>query len=154
MALTPGLPDDERILFSSTRSGPANLYVQRADGAGQVQRVTDSAANQLTTTISPDGRSVVLLEQHTGTGNDLSLLRLDARPDTAGGSARGGSAPVEWKLKTEPFIATSYTEAHPELGRRFLMIKEPGGEGRDAPPPTISVVLNWLNELKEKLPAK
>jgi hypothetical protein len=34
------------------------------------------------------------------------------------------------------------------------MIKEPSGDGRDTPPPTISVVLNWLSELKDKLPAK
>ena len=248
------LPDNERILFSSTRAGPANLYVQRADGAGQTQRITDSTANQLTTTISPDGRSVVLLEQHAGTGNDLALLRLDTRLENANASARGGKVPAELKLKTEPFIATSYTEAHPELspdgrylafmsndtgqqqvyvvpfpdrngrwlisqdggtrpvwnangkeliyattagaimavpilqtsptfvagnpvklfdwptigvpglartydisadGRRFLMIKEPGsGDGRNAPPPTINVVLNWLKELQEKLPAK
>ena len=247
------LPDDERILFSSTRSGLANLFVQRADGAGQMQRITDSSEPQLTTTVSSDGTNVVLLEQHAGTGNDLALLRIPAGAQNASASATGGSVPAELKLKSEPFIATNYTEAHPELspdgrylaylsndtgvqqvyvvpfpdrngrwlisqdggtrpvwnrngkeliyaspngaimavpilqtsptfvagnpvklfdwptiaipglartydisadGRRFLMIKEPGGEGRDSPPPTISVVLNWLSELKEKLPGK
>jgi serine/threonine-protein kinase len=242
-------PDDQRILFSSTRSGPANLYVQRADGSGQVERLTDGPANQLTTTISPDGKYVVLLEQHERTGNDLALLRLD-RSDTALRTP-GGGAPPERKLETEPFIATNYTEAHPELspdgrflaymsndtgqqqiyvvpfpdrngrwlisqetgtrpvwsangkelfyatsagaimavpilqtsptfvagnpvklfdwptigvpglartydvsrdGRRFLMIKEPGGVSRDAPPSTMAVVLNWVEEVKARLP--
>jgi eukaryotic-like serine/threonine-protein kinase len=38
-------------------------------------------------------------------------------------------------------------------GRRFLMIKE-GSNDPNAAPPTINVVLNWLDELKRLVPAK
>ena len=38
-------------------------------------------------------------------------------------------------------------------GQQFLMIKESGGgDGADTLAATISVVLNWVEELKEKLP--
>lgn len=40
-------------------------------------------------------------------------------------------------------------------GKRFLMIKEgSAGEGSKAPAVPITVSLNWIEELKEKLPAK
>jgi hypothetical protein len=38
-------------------------------------------------------------------------------------------------------------------GRRFLMIKE-GSNDPNVAPPTINVVLNWLDELKRLAPAK
>ena len=38
-------------------------------------------------------------------------------------------------------------------GQRFLMVKE-AGDRKDAPTATITVVLNWVEELKQKLPVK
>jgi hypothetical protein len=58
----------------------------------------------------------------------------------------------DWPTIGIPGLARTYDIS--AEGRRFLMIKEPSGDGRDTPPPTISVVLNWLSELKDKLPAK
>jgi len=34
------------------------------------------------------------------------------------------------------------------------MVKEAGGDRRDAPSATITVVLNWVEELKAKLPVE
>jgi len=39
-------------------------------------------------------------------------------------------------------------------GQRFLMIKDGGADNSKAPPTAITVSLNWIEELKEKLPAK
>ena len=39
-------------------------------------------------------------------------------------------------------------------GRRFLMIKTGGGTDGTAAPASITVVLNWLEELKRLAPAK
>jgi len=105
-------PSDDRILFSSTRFGPANLFSQRVDGTGTVERLTESPDNQLTTTMSRDGKYVVLLEQHGGTGNDLMLLTLE--PSAAG----SGSAPApstDKGLKPKALIQSTATEAHPEI---------------------------------------
>ncbi len=39
-------------------------------------------------------------------------------------------------------------------GQRFLMLKETAGTSTSAPPPNMTVVVNWLEELKSRLPAK
>ena len=69
-------PDDARLLFVSARDGTPNLYSQRADGTGTVERLTKTTSPQFVPAISPDGASVVAPEQRTGTGNDLVLIRL------------------------------------------------------------------------------
>jgi len=240
-------PDDQRLLFISSRDGSPNLYVQRADGTGVVERLTKNTNPQFVPTLSPDATHVVLLEQRSGTGNDLMLLRLGDAARSRG--SPGGRNPDG--LKTEPLVPTPFSELHPEIspdgrwlaytstdsgmpqiivqpfpdvsagrwqvsmeggsrpvwspkgkelfyatmsgaimavsfddtqafkvlktvklfdwpsisvpgpartydvsrdGQRFLMIKE-GDAGRpNAPSATISVVLNWVEELKAKLP--
>jgi hypothetical protein len=44
---------------------------------------------------------------------------------------------------------------HPD-GKRFLMIKPPGApsSAAPAPRPKINIVLNWHEELKQRVPAK
>ena len=39
-------------------------------------------------------------------------------------------------------------------GQRFLMLKETAGASTSAPPPTMTVVINWIEELKSRVPAK
>jgi len=39
-------------------------------------------------------------------------------------------------------------------GQRFLMLKETAGTSTSAPLPTMTVVINWIEELKSRLPAK
>ena len=39
-------------------------------------------------------------------------------------------------------------------GRRFLMLKETAGVSTSAPLPTMTVVVNWIEELKSRAPAK
>jgi hypothetical protein len=40
-------PDGGWIAFGSTRAGTTNLYAQRADGTGEVQRLTNTDVPQL-----------------------------------------------------------------------------------------------------------
>ena len=39
-------------------------------------------------------------------------------------------------------------------GQRFLMLKPVDPAGRDSAPTQINVVLNWFEELKQKVPVK
>jgi hypothetical protein len=39
-------------------------------------------------------------------------------------------------------------------GQRFLMLKETAGTSTSAPLPTMTVVVNWIEELKSRVPAK
>ena len=72
-------PDGRRIIFASQRAGPFNLYWQSADGTGAVERLTTAPNAQSADSISPDGKRVVIREQSTKTGSDLSLLTLDEK---------------------------------------------------------------------------
>jgi hypothetical protein len=39
-------------------------------------------------------------------------------------------------------------------GQRFLMLKETAGTSTSAPLPTMTVVVNWIEELKSRVPEK
>jgi serine/threonine-protein kinase len=72
-------PDGQRLVWASGRAGPFNLYMQAADGTGVIDRLTDGGRNQIPTSVTADGSSVVLREEaRPGTGTDLMLLRLDS----------------------------------------------------------------------------
>jgi serine/threonine-protein kinase len=54
-------PDSRRIIWTTTRAGGnPNLFVQSADGTGTPQRLTNHPANQFPTSITADGRAVLL----------------------------------------------------------------------------------------------
>jgi serine/threonine-protein kinase len=94
-------PDSRRILFSSTRSGPADIYWQSADGTGMADRLTQSANQQIPASTSPDGKGIVVLEVAAQTGRDLIWL-----PLAAGAAERSSS---------HPLIRTMFAEANGEI---------------------------------------
>jgi hypothetical protein len=76
-------PDGEHIAFNSDRDrGVFNLYWRRADGAGEVQRLTRSPNLQAPSSFSPDGRRLVFVEFESPTGSNTKVLSLElADPD-------------------------------------------------------------------------
>ncbi len=76
--------DGRRLIYSSLREGPGNLYVQAADGSGQAERLTFSPQNQVPTALSADGRT--LLGNQTLLG-PWSLFTLPLGDATIGASA-------------------------------------------------------------------
>ena len=58
-------PDGRRIAFSSSRSEKTatNVYWQRADGTGDVQRLSESKIRQLPNSFHPGGRFLACMEQ-------------------------------------------------------------------------------------------
>ena len=55
-------PDSRRIIFSSSRTNPANVFWQAADGTGATERVTTSPQMQVPLAIAPDASQLVLME--------------------------------------------------------------------------------------------
>ena len=90
-------PDGRRIVFRSD----LNLYWRRADGSGDVQRLTESPNGQTPTSWHPNGKFLAFYE--TGqTGNDLMILPM------AGDEASG------WKPGTPTvFLSTPFDEREP-----------------------------------------
>ena len=72
------LATGERVLFSSTRDGPFNLYSRAADGTGPVDRVAMSDAVQWPQAVSPDGGSLVIGYTPDYINYDVHLLSLDS----------------------------------------------------------------------------
>ena len=221
-------PDGKHIAFQTNRDGPTNLYWQRADGSGGLERLTNSEFVQFPQSWSPDGQLLAYVEINPSTGYDIWVLRLKDRqaqpflqtpftesvprfsPDGRwlayisnesgryevyvqpypgpGGkwqiSTDGGTEPVwnpsgrelfyregsklmavdistqsgftagkprvlfEGQYVPSPATASNYDVSHD--GQRFLMLKP--SEGSEVAPTQINVVLNWFEELKQKVP--
>jgi len=78
-------PDGQRIAFSSARDGQTlpNLYWQRVDGAGDVQRLTEGPNFQVAASWRPGGRFLAYVEYNQQTNADVLILPLDG--DNASG---------------------------------------------------------------------
>jgi serine/threonine-protein kinase len=96
-------PDGRRIVFSSNRSSDSvNLFWQRADGSGDVQRLTESKNNQLAGSWHPNGKLLAFTEQNAASNGDLMILSMD------------GDESSGWKPGTsKPFLNTSFNEQEP-----------------------------------------
>ena len=70
-------PDSRRIVFSSQSGGVLNVWWKAANETGPAERLTTSANNQWPTSVSSDGKQVVLTELTPTMGRDLMLLTLD-----------------------------------------------------------------------------
>jgi len=78
-SLAAWTPDGRRIAFSSTRADKStlNLYWQRSDGTGEIQRLTESKNNQLATSWHPSGKFLAFHEISPQTGNDVMILPME-----------------------------------------------------------------------------
>ena len=88
----------------STRDTPVgfNLYWERSDGSGEVQRLTDSKNSQYPASWHPSGKFLVFVELSQQTGNDLMILPMEG--DEASGWRPG---------KPTVFLNSPFTETYP-----------------------------------------
>jgi Tol biopolymer transport system component len=69
-------PDGQRITFAANRDQTnRNIYWQRVDGVGGVQRLTTASAMQATPAWHPDGRTLVYIS-FSGVRSDLMTLQM------------------------------------------------------------------------------
>jgi serine/threonine-protein kinase len=94
-------PDGKHIVFAST---PQNLYWMRADGAGEVVRLTESKNPQIPYSFSPDGKRLVFSEVRPQTSYDLWTLPLE-----------GAESDRPKPGKPEPFLVTPFVEQTPMI---------------------------------------
>jgi serine/threonine-protein kinase len=73
-------PDGERIVWTSTREGPLDIFWKLADGTGQEDRLTTSENNQVPFSWSADGQTLVMNELHPETAIDIGVLSMDGDP--------------------------------------------------------------------------
>ena len=73
-------PDGKRIVFSSIREGPFNLFWQLADGSGGAERLTKSEYSQFSNSLSADGQLLAFLNRSHYEAGHLGLAT--RRPQT------------------------------------------------------------------------
>jgi len=69
-------PDGRRIVFRSNRDGVGNVYWQRADGGGNVERLTDSTALHMPGSWHPSGKYLAFTSASAG-GADVMILPME-----------------------------------------------------------------------------
>ena len=88
--------DGKRIVFTSNKEGPLNLFWQRADGSGGLERLTTSEYSHSPMSWSPDGQLFAFGEINPTTGFDIWVLRMSDR-------------------KALPFLRTPFNESSPHF---------------------------------------
>jgi serine/threonine protein kinase/Tol biopolymer transport system component len=86
--------DGSRMVFSSDRDGPSNLYVTSGAWQDEPRRITRSPSHQCPSSWTPDGRSIVYVEFTQETDADIWIVEPD-QPDAA-----------------RPLLATGAMETH------------------------------------------
>jgi len=84
-------PDGKRIAFSSTKEGARNIFWQRADGSGGLERLSTDEYLQVPDSWSPDGQFLVFHESNPKTARDIWVLRMSDH-------------------KAQPFLVTPFNE--------------------------------------------
>ena len=59
-------PDSRRIVYSSSANGAQNLFAVAVNGTGTPERIGESAATQLPSSVTSDGRRVIFHQNATG----------------------------------------------------------------------------------------
>jgi Tol biopolymer transport system component len=98
-------PDGQRISYyaASEKGGEPNLYLKRADGVGDAQRLTVSKNYQFPFSWRPDGRTLAFIEFNSNGANwEVMTLSLE-------GDEKSGWKPNEPK----PFVNTPFNNGYP-----------------------------------------
>jgi eukaryotic-like serine/threonine-protein kinase len=131
-------PDARWLAYISNESGRYEIYVQPYPGpGGKWQISTEGGTEPLW---NPNGR-----ELFYRSGNRMMAVDIATQPGFAAGKPR--------MLFEGPYMPTPGTTPNYEVsrdGQRFLMLKP--SEQAQAAPTQINVVLNWFEELKQKVP--
>jgi Tol biopolymer transport system component/predicted Ser/Thr protein kinase len=131
-------PDGHWIAYASNESGRYEIFVRPYPGpGGKWQISTDGGTEPVW---NPKGRELFYRN-----GQKLMALDYSAQPAFSAGKPR--------MLFEGPYLTTARSipdyDVSPD-GQRFLMLRAPD---QAQAPAQISVVLNWLEELKQKVPA-
>ncbi len=132
-------PDGRWLAYVSNESGRFEIYVQPYPGpGGKLQISTDGGGEPLW---NPNGR-----ELFYRSGNKMMAVEITTQPSFSAGNPKVLFA-GQYQSSPSPVPNANY-DVSPD-GQRFLMLK-PGGQDQAAT--QINVVLNWFEELKQKVP--
>jgi eukaryotic-like serine/threonine-protein kinase len=131
-------PDGRWLAYISDESGRNEIYVQPYPGPGGKWQITTEGGTE--PVWNPNGRELFYRSD-----DKMMAVDIATQPGFAAGKPR--------VLFKGPYEPTPLTIANYDVspdGQRFLMLKP--SEQAQAAPTQINVVLNWFEELKQKVP--
>jgi serine/threonine protein kinase/Tol biopolymer transport system component len=131
-------PDGRWLAYISDEDGSYEIYVRPYPGPGGKWQISTEGGTE--PVWNPDGR-----ELFYRSGDKMMAVDIATQPGFAAGKPR---MLFEGQYQSTPTTRPNYDVSHD--GQRFLMLKSTGQE--KAAPTQINVVLNWFEELKQKVP--
>jgi Tol biopolymer transport system component len=131
-------PDGRWLSYESDQSGRQEIYVQPFPGPGGKWQVSTDGGNE--PVWNRNGR-----ELFYRSSDKMMSVDIGTQPGFSAGTPR---MLFQGQYEKAP-IPVSYYDISPD-GQRFLMIKS--SEQAQVAPTQINVVLNWFEELKQKVP--
>ena len=131
-------PDGRWLAYISDESGRYEIYVQPYPGPGGKWQISTEGGTE--PVWNPNGR-----ELFYRSGDKMMAVDIATQPSFSAGKPR--------MLFEGPYVTTGRTVPEYDVapdGQRFLMLKPVEQAG--AAPTQINVVLNWFEELKQKVP--
>ncbi len=141
-------PDGRWMAYASDESGKPEIYVRPFPDVnkGRWQVSINGGASPLW---SPDGRKLFYFNDADGS---ITSVSVETTPVFKPGAPRKLFSRTGYLTTGSSLPATTW-DIHPD-GKRFLMIKRPdAAPSAPAGPLKINIVLNWLEELKQRVPA-
>ncbi len=138
------------MAYQSDESGKGEIYVRSFPDVNKGKwQVSSGGGNS--PLWSPDGR-----ELFYRSGDATMAVEVQTEP-----TFKRGNPKILFKgtylSSTEQKVTMTAWDISPD-GKRFLMIKPPGSTGAAptaaAPQPKINIVVNWFEELKQRVPVK
>jgi len=141
-------PDGRWIAYVSGESGQTGVYVRSFPDVNKGKwQVSESGGHS--PLWSPDGRELFYLSLE----NSAMAVAVETKPTFSYGTPKSLFRSIYAGVSSS---SGTPWDIHPD-GKRFLMIKPlastgaaPTGEG----PPKINIVINWFEELKQRVPVK
>src|SRR5579863_2520928 len=131
-------PDGRWLAYISNESGRYEVYVQPYPGPGGKWQISTEGGTE--PAWNPNGR-----ELFYRSGDKMMAVDITTQPSFSAGKPR---MLFEGPYQPTP-VTTPNFDVSPD-GQRFLMLKPSGSA--EAAPTQINVVLNWFEELKQKVP--
>jgi Tol biopolymer transport system component/predicted Ser/Thr protein kinase len=131
-------PDGHWLAYISDESGRYEVYVQPYPGPGGKWQISTEGGTE--PVWNPNGR-----ELFYRSGQKIMTVEITTQPGFVAGKPR--------MLFEGPYSPTPLTNPNYDVssdGQRFLMLKP--SEQEQSAPTQINVVLNWFEELKQKVP--
>ena len=137
-------PNGQWMAYASDVTGRFEVYVQRFPGLGDRRAI--SANGGQAPTWAPDGRALFYLgTRGGGAPEEMVVVPIDPEPSLSLGTP---------EVLFAPFDVVAGGSRHYDIapgGQRFLMLANAGSGDGDSTP-QINVVLNWTEELLERVP--